>query len=95
MNSQEHYKEKVSAQLDELEAEINKLKAVASKDKAELRIKFDKYIDELEKKRQHVGEKLADIKDSGDQAMDDVQRGLKEAWDRLEIAQKAAKARFH
>jgi hypothetical protein len=95
MNTQEHYKEKVSAQLDELEAEIDKLKASSSKDKAELKIKFDSYIDELDAKRKDVGEKLASIKDSGDKAMDDVQRGLKEAWDRLEIAQRAAKARFN
>jgi vacuolar-type H+-ATPase subunit I/STV1 len=95
MNTQEHYKEKVSAQLDELEAEIDKLKASSSKDKVELKIKFDSYIDELDAKRKDVGEKLASIKDSGDKAMDDVQRGLKEAWDRLEIAQRAAKARFN
>lgn len=95
MSTQNHYEEKVSAQLDELEAEIDKLKAVAAKEKAELGIKFSRYIDELEQKSKDVGERLASIKESGDEAMDDVQRGLKEAWDRLAIAQKAARARFH
>ncbi len=95
MNTSEHYEKKISAQLDELEAEIDKLKAVASKEKAELGLRFDSYIDELEQQRKDVGERLASIKESGDEAMDDVQRGPKEAWDRLAIAQKAAKARFH
>lgn len=95
MDNQEQYEEKVSAQLDEIDAEIDKLKAVASKEKAELRIKFDGYIDELEQKRKDVGVRLQSIKGSGDAAMDDVQRGLKEAWDRLDIARRAAKARFH
>lgn len=95
MNTQEHYEKKISAQLDELDAEIDKLKAVAAKEKAELGIKFGSYIDELEQKRRDVGERLTSLKESGDEAMDDVKRGLKEAWDRLAIAQKAAKARFH
>lgn len=95
MNKQEAYKEKVSAELDKIGAEVHRLKAMAAETKAEKQIKLTGYINMLEEKKEALGNQLETLKDSSGDAADDIQRGLKDAWDRLAIAKKAAEARFH
>lgn len=95
MNKQEAYKEKAGAELEMIGAELNRLKAIAEKAKAEQRATLDHYIGSLEQRRQELGDKLESIKDNSADALEDLQHGLREAWDRLDIARKAAKARFH
>lgn len=95
MNNYEVYKEKASAELDKIGAEINLLKAKAAEAKAEQRVQLDEYLATLEDKRNKLDDQVSTLKDSSEDAMDDLRRGLKDAWDRLAIAKKAAKARFH
>jgi chromosome segregation ATPase len=95
MNNYEGYKEKASAELDKIGAEVNRLKARAAEAKAEQRIQLDEYLAPLEEKRKELDDQVSALKDSSSDAMNDLQRGLKDAWDRLAIAKKAAKARFH
>lgn len=95
MESQDMYKKEVKANLDILKADVDKLKAQAEKIEAEQRSRFFQYIEELDENRETIARKLDELKDAGGKARDDIERGLKEAWDRLAIAKKAAEARFH
>ena len=95
MNTVDLQQQKIRAELEQLRAELDKLKAQADESSAEKQIKFDRYLDTLDEKRNEVGEKLEALKDSGDDAIDDIKEGLKEAWQRLAIAKTAAKIRFH
>lgn len=88
-------KQKLKGELDEIRAEVKMLKAKAAQTTTEQRIKFDRYLETLEEKRNEVGESLESLKESGDDAVDDIKAGLKEAWQRLAIAKQAAEARFH
>jgi hypothetical protein len=95
MNKQEAYKEKVSAELDKIGAEVNRLKAMTAETKAEKKMQLTGYIKTLEEKKEVLGSQLETLKDSSGNAMDNIQRGLKDAWYRLAIAKKAAEAKFH
>ena len=95
MNTGELQQQKIRAELEQLRAELDKLKAQAEESSAEKQIKFDRYLDTLDEKRSEIGEKLEALKDSGDDAIDDIKKGLKEARQRLATAKTAAKSRFH
>ena len=95
MNSQEMYKQEVNASLEMLKADVAELKAKTEKLDAEGRSRFDDYVEELDEKRAEIGKQLADLAEAGGKAKNDIERGLKEAWDRLAIAKRAAEARFH
>jgi hypothetical protein len=95
MNKQEAYKEKANAELDKIGAELTRLRAMAAEAKAEQKAKLTGYIDTLEETKEALGGKLESFQDSSGDAMDDIKRGLKDAWDRLAIAKQAAEARFH
>ena len=51
MTTDDSYERKINAELDRLQAELDKLKASASRAKAEQRIRFDRYLSTLEKKK--------------------------------------------
>ncbi len=60
MNEKELYKQKKQAKLDEWEAEVDKLKAKASGVSADVQLKLNKQIKELEGKVEQGKAKLAD-----------------------------------
>ena len=95
MNHLELYKERTQSELDKIGAEIRKLKATAEAAGAEQRVRFVRYVSELEDRCEDLGDRLDSIKSSGEDAAADLSRGLKDARDRLAIAKRAAKARFH
>jgi len=95
MNMTDSEQQKIRTRLTELRLELDKLKAQAAREKADKRVEFDQYLDSLHEKSKEVGAKLDALKDSGGDALDDIRTGLNEAWERLAIAKRAAKARFH
>ena len=95
MQEQIIYRHKVEAELKRIRADVEVLKAKAAKVKAEERKKFDDYLGTIEEKSEQIGEQIGELKSKSGEATDDIQKGLKEAWDRLAIATEAAKARFH
>ena len=95
MQSHELFKKEVRANLEMLKTDVAKLKARAEQIEARERSRFAQYVDELDESRDAVARRLDELRDAGSNARDDIERGLKEAWDRLAIAKKAAKARFH
>lgn len=95
MQPHDLFRKEVRANLEMLEADVARLKARADQIDAGGRSRFARYVDELDQNRAAVARRLEDLRDAGGQAKDDIEQGLKEAWDRLAIAKKAAEARFH
>ena len=95
MNRTELYEQEIRAELAQIQAELDTLKARAEQESTGQPMKFDEYLATLTEKSEEVGDKLENLKDSGSDAVDDIKTGLKEAWQRLAIAKRAAEARFH
>lgn len=95
MTRTELYEQEIRAELAQLQAELDTLKARADQERAGQPMKFEEYLATLTEKSEEVGDKLENLKYSGSDAVDDIKTGLKEAWQRLAIAKRAAKARFH
>ncbi len=94
MDTKQAYEKKLQAQLDEWNAEIEKLKARATKSEANAQLENDKQFSELRAKQEMAKEKLAELKQSGSEAWEDLKPGLQSAWNSLSDALKSAKSRF-
>jgi predicted nucleic acid-binding Zn-ribbon protein len=94
MSMKEAYKKKLEAQFDEWKVEIDKLKAKANKAEADAQIKYHKQIENIRTKQEAVQEKLVELKDSGDEAWEDLKAGLDNAMKNLGDAIKTATSRF-
>jgi archaellum component FlaC len=94
MSMKEKYEQKLQAQLDEWDAEINKLKAKADKAEADAQLEYYKQIEELRSMQETANEKLNELKEAGDDAWEDLKAGIESAWDSLGNALKSASSRF-
>ena len=68
MNKKEAYQEKFKAQLDELNAKIDVLKAKAKQAEASVQADYYETIEKLLKKRSEAQNKLQDLRAAGDDA---------------------------
>lgn len=94
MDRKEAYQEKLSAQLDEWKAEIDKLDARAQKVEGEIKVEFLNKVDQLRAQQEIASHKLANLQQAGDEAWDDLKAGVDIAWKNLGTAVKSAAARF-
>jgi uncharacterized coiled-coil DUF342 family protein len=94
MSEKELYRQKRQAQLDEWKAEIDKLKAKASGASADIQLKLNEQIRELEAKLEKGMAKLAELADAGEDAWESLKEGLESAWESLKSAIGEAKGKF-
>ncbi len=94
MSRKEAYEKKLKAQLDEWGKEIEKLKLKADKAKAEQQLKYYKILEELKAKQKTAGKKLQELKDTGEDAWEDLKAGIEKAWNALGEAVKSAVSKF-
>jgi len=94
MSAKEAYEQKLQARLDEWKAEIDKLKAKADGGEADARLRYEKEIDNLQKKQAEAREKLEELRKAGDDAWEDLKAGMENVWSSLEDAIGKATARF-
>ncbi|GJL79191.1 MAG: hypothetical protein NPINA01_21800 [Nitrospinaceae bacterium] len=94
MSTKEAYLQKFRAQLDEWDAEIQKLKARAQKASAELKIDYKEDLEEMRAKQEVARKKLDELTHSGDEAWEDLKDGMEKAWNDLGAAVKSAISRF-
>lgn len=94
MSMKEAYEQKLQAQLDEWGAEIDQLKAKADNAKADAQLDYYKQIEELRSMQESTSNKLAELKDAGDDAWQDLKAGIDSARDSLGHALKSAASRF-
>ena len=77
------YQEKLSAQLEEWNAQIALFIAKADKARAEGKFDHDKIIEALQHKQDEAKIKLQELKSSGDEAWEDLKAGAEKAWAEL------------
>jgi len=94
MEDKDVYIKKMHARLDEWNAEIDKLRAKADKAKAESRIEYQNQIESLRQSRDEAGKKIAELREAGEGAWEDLKSGVQGAWDAMEQAVKSARTRF-
>ena len=92
MSTKKAYEEKLQVQLDEFQAEIDRLKARA--DKAEEPSWHKKQLEALQEKQAVAREKLGELRAAGDDAWEDLKEGVGTAWNSVGDALKSAAKQF-
>jgi len=81
-------------ELERVEKELVKLKALSDESIPDDRTPFDRYLEVIEEKCDEVSGQLGEVNPNCEVDMDVVAAGLEEAKQRLAIAKQAADARF-
>lgn len=92
--AKEDFEKSLDARLEELDAEIAKLREKGSDVKDEAKAEWDQKMSDLEAKRKAARAKLAEVSQSSAKAWKDVQQGARSAWDELDKAFKDASREF-
>ncbi|WP_299203405.1 coiled coil domain-containing protein [uncultured Amphritea sp.] len=94
MSKKELYQQKLQAHLDEMSADINKLKAKADNAGADVQLEYYKQLEELKTMQASARNKLDELKNAGDDAWEDLKTGMDSAWGSISTALKSASSRF-
>jgi hypothetical protein len=94
MLDKDTYVQKLRAKIDEWDTEIDKLKAKVDKAEGASRFEFQKEIENLQQRRQEVGERLTKVRHSVEGAWEDISAGARNAWDAMEEALRSAKSKI-
>jgi uncharacterized coiled-coil DUF342 family protein len=94
MSRKEEYQEKLQERLNILNAEIDKFHAMAEKAGAEARLEYYEKLDELKDMQLKAIDRLAELKESSDEAWEDLTTGMESAWTIFEDAVKTAISRY-
>ena len=94
MSEREAYIEKAKAQLDQWNAEIDKLEARAREASADGEIAYRETLQDLRGKRDALEQKLNETRQSGEAAWSDMKAGMDAAWNNLSAAITKAQSRF-
>ena len=94
MGMKEAYEQKLQAQLNEWEAEIDKLRAKANKVETDAQLEYYKQIAELRSMQEAANEQLVELKAASDDAWEDLKASLESTRDSLSNALTSAASRF-
>jgi uncharacterized coiled-coil DUF342 family protein len=83
MTMKEAYLNKLQSRLDQLSAEIAKLKAKSDKAKADVQLVYYKQIEELRTLQDDANRKLIKLKDASDDTWEEITAGIDNAWDTI------------
>lgn len=90
--NREAYLEKFKANLDEWNAELNRLQAKANEADADMKIKYEEKISSLQDRMDEARKKAAEIQDANGNAWEDLKQGAEDAWNRLREAMEDARS---
>jgi len=88
------YQKKMQAQLDEWKADVDKLRARASRASADTQLKMNEQISALDSKIAEGKAKLSELSGAGEDAWESIRDGVESAWDSLRSAVSDAAAKF-
>ena len=94
MNKKQAYEEKIRSQLDEMNAKIDVLKSKAKHAEASAKVEYFETIENLQKKRSEVEDRLQSLRDAGESAWEDMKQGVEESWSTFAASVKSAVSRF-
>lgn len=94
MNIREVYEQKVQVMLDELNAEIDKLKAKEDKAEADTKIKYSEEIKKLSIMQDQFSKKLTELKDAGDSTWEELKSDIEKLSGLVESTLRSAISKF-
>ena len=94
MKDKELYQRKMQAQLDEWKADVDKLKAKASRASADTQLKMNEQIKVLDSKIAEGKARLSELSRAGEDAWESIREGMESAWDSLKSAVSDAAKKF-
>jgi len=94
MSERDAYVQKLKAQLDEWNAEIDKLEARAGKASGDARLKYEQQIKSLRQQRQDAENRLAGLREATDDAWRQLKEGADKAWADLKLGLEKATSAF-
>lgn len=94
MSKRHEYLEKLKAQLEEWQYDIDRLEAKMEDVQGEAKTKMDQTLTDLKAKQKDVQAKFKKIEEAAEDAWGDVRDGLELAWDSLKLGFLAAKSEF-
>ena len=94
MDNRRIYTEKLTARLNELDAEIKRFEARLNSKKVDMQVEYQQQIDELKKSKEQAAEKLKQVNESGGEAWQEMKDGLEKSWLVLEESIKNAWTKF-
>ncbi len=94
MSNRDTYVQKFKVQLDQWNAEIDKLEAKVQKASANLKIGYRKQIASLRDQRDQAKQKLLQVQDSSEDAWEELKQGAEDVWSRTKEAFSKARSKF-
>jgi hypothetical protein len=94
MNEKEAYQQKIEARIAEWNAEMDKLRAQAKKLAAEGRIEAESRLQDLTIKKEAAEAKLAELRNAGGDAWQELKSGIDRAVRELDESVKRAVSKF-
>lgn len=91
----EAYQEKIRAQVKEMKAKMRILEANAEKSKADMRIKYQKNLDDSKARFKDIEMRLDRLSNSGEDAWNDIQSGIDKSMSELRSAVEKATKHFN
>lgn len=80
MSTKDAYKQKIEAEIELAQAKLAELKAHAKNVAADVRIKYEGMIDDLERMLDTTKTKIRELGSSTDGAWEDLKGGVESAW---------------
>ena len=94
MTTREAYLERLKAQLDEWDKDIEGLDRETSKADTKTKIKYEEQIKDLRQNVEEAQQTLTKIRDGSDNAWEDLKQGAETIWDVYKNSFKKAKSEF-
>ncbi|WP_031432191.1 sll1863 family stress response protein [Methylomarinum vadi] len=94
MSNRDQYVAKIKAQLDQWNADIDRLEAKAKEAEADVRIEHQKEIEVIKAQRDQLVSKLGEVENASEEAWEDIKTGAESAWNSLDNALKSAADKF-
>jgi len=93
-DQQQVYREKVQAELNLLNAQVDEMKAKAAQAQADTKIQYNSLLEELQTRQVAVQMRLEELQAASQDAWEDIQTGVEAAWLDLQQSFQNAVAKF-
>ena len=85
MNTKDAYKQKMEAELELVQSNLEGLRAKAKNATADMRISYAQEIETLEKNYAIVQSKLGELGEVGEAAWEHLKKDIEDSWDSLRV----------
>lgn len=94
MESRDAYVEKLKAQIDSWNSDIEKMRAKAREASADAQVKYNEQIEEMKSQRDAAEAKMKEARESSEEAWSDMRAGFESAWSSMSDSFSKAMKRF-